>query len=265
MSGARAKSTRAARSGGRAPAPKLRTARAIIVGNEILTGKIQDKNLGVLARTLRRLGVLLTGASTVPDQLGVIAREVRSASRTHDWVFTSGGVGPTHDDVTIDAVARAFAQPVVRSRALEGLIRRAYGDSLREGHLWMARVPKGAKLVASPEIPWPVVMMRNVWVLPGVPEIFEIKMRLVAERIGQHGPYHSVAVLTRLDEGNLKPLIDRVVSDYPDVEVGSYPRWTDPDVRTKLTFDARDLVRCVAARDALVATLPVAAVAGLEG
>ncbi len=241
------------------------TARAVIVGNEILTGKIQDQNLGVLARTLRKHGVLLTGASTIPDDLGVIAREVRAASRSHDWVFTSGGVGPTHDDVTIDAVARAFAQPVVRSRGLEGLIRRAYGDALKEGHLWMARIPKGAKLVSSPEIPWPVVLMRNVWVLPGVPEIFEIKMRLVAARIGQHGPYHSVALLTRMDEGNLKPLIDRVVADFSDVDVGSYPRWTDPEVRTKLTFDGRDLARCVSARDALAASLPGAAIVGVEG
>ncbi|HTJ80579.1 MAG TPA: molybdopterin-binding protein, partial [Polyangiaceae bacterium] len=193
MSGARA----AARAPKRRVAKEREapTARAVIVGNEILTGKISDKNLGVLARTLRGLGVRLTGAATVPDDLGIIAREVKKAAEGHDWVFTSGGVGPTHDDVTIDAVARAFGKPVVVSRELDRLIRVTYGERLRDGHLLMARVPKGAKLVASTEIPWPVVLMKNVWVLPGVPEIFELKMKLVEATVGRHPTFHSLAVL----------------------------------------------------------------------
>lgn len=255
----RTRSTRVHRSGREAP-----TARAIIVGNEILTGKIADQNLSVLARTLRAVGVRLVSAATIPDDLRVIAREVRSAAKTHDWVFTSGGVGPTHDDVTIDAVARAFSQPVVVSRSLARLIRTTYADKLRDGHLLMARVPRGSKLVASQEIPWPVVRMRNVWVLPGVPEIFEMKMRLVEKTLGAHPRFHSIALLTRLDEGNLKPLLDRVVTAYPDVDVGSYPRWTDPLARTKLTFDGHDRDRLEGARDALVAMLPEGALVGLE-
>lgn len=242
-----------------------RTARAVIIGNELLSGKIADKNLAVLARTMRRLGIVLERSVVVPDVLDVIAREVREAAAASTWVFTSGGVGPTHDDLTIAAVAAAFDEDVVVSRDLEAMIRNAYGDRLREGHLFMARIPRGARLIKNLEIPWPATLMRNVFVLPGVPEIFEMKMKLVEDVVGAGAPFVTLAVLSTLDEGNLKPLLDAVVSEFPDVDVGSYPRWTDPKIRTKLTFDARDRAACERARQAFVARLPEGALAGLEG
>ncbi|MFO0549877.1 MAG: molybdopterin-binding protein [Polyangiaceae bacterium] len=242
------------------------TASAVIIGNEILTGKITDLNLPVLARSLRKLGIRLRRAVTIPDELATIASAVRSASRADDWVFTSGGVGPTHDDVTIDAVARAFSRPVVVSPRLEDLIRNAYGDKLREGHLLMARMPKGARLVSSAEIPWPTVLMRNVWVLPGVPEIFALKMKLVEDTIA-HGAaaFVTMSLSTSLDEGNIKPALDAVVEAHPSVDIGSYPQWGHPTVRTKVTFDARSREDCERARGALEAALPPGSVLGVEG
>lgn len=241
-----------------------RTARAVIIGNELLSGKIADKNLPVLARTMRKLGIVLDRAVVVADELDVIAREVREAAAAATWVFTSGGVGPTHDDLTIAGVAAAFDEEVVVSPELESMIRGAYGERLREGHLWMARIPRGARLIQSVEIPWPATLMKNVFVLPGVPEIFEMKMKLVEDVVGRGVPFVTLAVLTTLDEGNLKPLLDAVVKEHPDVDVGSYPRWTDPKVRTKLTFDARDREACERARTAFVASLPDGGLAGLE-
>jgi molybdenum cofactor synthesis domain-containing protein len=238
-----------------------RTAAALIIGNEILTGKIADKNLGVLAKTLRQIGVRLERAVTVLDDVEGIAGDVRALASRYTHVFTSGGVGPTHDDLTIDAVARAFDREVVVSPELEALIRKAYGERLREGHLWMARVPAGARLVSTAEVPWPTVVVENVWVLPGVPEIFALKMRQVAEVVGVGVPFVTLAVYSTLDEGHLKPFLDEVVERFPDVDVGSYPRWTDPVVRTKLTFDGRDPVRCGEARDAFLARLPDGATA----
>lgn len=238
-----------------------RSGAALIIGTEILTGKIVDRNLGVLAKTLRQLGVQLERAVTVLDDIGVIASELRALAARHTWVFTSGGVGPTHDDLTMDAVARAFDRDVVVSEELERLIRRAYGERLREGHLLMARVPRGARLVSTVEVPWPTVVVENVWVLPGVPEIFALKMKQVVEVLGVSSPFVSMVAFTTLDEGNLKPLLDVVVERFPDVEVGSYPRWTDQVVRTKLTFDGRDAARCAEARDAFVASLPEGTVA----
>jgi molybdenum cofactor synthesis domain-containing protein len=234
----------------------VKTAAALIIGNEILSGKIGDANLVVLARTLRRLGVRLVRAVTVLDELDVIVQEVRALAKAHDWVFTSGGVGPTHDDLTIDGVARAFDRDVVVSSRLDEMLRHAYGERLTDGHLRMARVPDGCKLVTSSAVPWPTVLMQNVWVLPGVPEIFEMKMQQLDDELGPGTPFVSLSVLSTLDEGHLKPFLDRVVERFPGVDIGSYPRWSDPIARTKLTFDGRDADDVTRARDAFVESLP---------
>lgn len=234
----------------------MRTAAALIIGNELLSGKIAEGNLVVLARELRSLGVLLSRSVMILDDLDVIAREVRELSAAHDVVFTSGGVGPTHDDLTIEGVARAFGAAVAMAPELESMIRRHYGERVTEGHLLMARIPQGARLVASAAVPWPTVVMRNVWVLPGVPEVFQMKMPHVRAELAGGTPFASLAVYTRLDEGDLKPLLDQVVAAHADVEVGSYPKWHDPEYRTKLTFDGLDEGKVRAARDAFLASLP---------
>jgi molybdenum cofactor synthesis domain-containing protein len=242
----------------------MRTAAALIIGNELLSGKIAEGNLQTLARELRSLGILLRRSVMILDEVEVIAREVRELSAAHDVVFTSGGVGPTHDDLTIAAVARAFAVPVVMAPEMERMIRAYYGARCTEDHLLMARVPEGARLVSTPAVPWPTVVMRNVWVLPGVPEVFRMKLPHVRGELEGSAPFVSVAVLTTLDEGDIKPLLDRVVAAHPEVEIGSYPKWHDPEYRTKLTFDGLDLARVHAARDAFVAGLPAAALVRVE-
>ena len=236
--------------------PPPPTAAVLIIGNEILTGKIADQNLGVLARHMRKLGVRLARAHTVLDDVETIAADVRALARAHTWVFTSGGVGPTHDDVTIEGVARAFDRRVVVSEELDGMLRRAYGDKLTDGHLLLARIPEGARLVRSDSVPWPCVLVENVWVLPGVPEIFALKMSLVERELGQGKSFVSVAVVCALDEGNLQPLLDRIVEAHPGVEIGSYPRWGDTEWRTKITFDGRDRSIVEQTRDAFIAILP---------
>jgi molybdenum cofactor synthesis domain-containing protein len=242
----------------------MRTAAALIIGNELLSGKIAEANLQSLARELRGLGILLRRAVMVLDEVEVIAREVRELSAAHDVVFTSGGVGPTHDDLTIESVARAFDVPVVMAPEMERMIRGYYGARCTAGHLLMARVPEGARLVSTDGVPWPTVVMRNVWVLPGVPEVFRMKLPHVRGELEGSAPFVSVAVFTTLDEGDIKPLLDRVVAAHPEVEIGSYPKWHDPEYRTKLTFDGLDVVRVHAARDAFVAGLPAGALVRVE-
>jgi molybdenum cofactor synthesis domain-containing protein len=237
--------------------PRAKTAAALVIGNELLSGKVEEANVAVLARTLRALGVLLRRVVTILDDKAEISREVRELSKSHDWLFTSGGVGPTHDDVTIEAVADAFGVPVVISPPMEKMLRDHYGDRITEGHLRMALVPQGAQLEATEEVRWPTVRIGNTWVMPGIPEVFRMKLPVVVARIGEGAPpYVSRAVYTRMDEGDLKPLLDDVVARFPDVDVGSYPKWLDPAYKTKLTFDGRDAVRVDAARDALLALLP---------
>lgn len=232
------------------------TAAAIIIGNEILTGKVEEANLVILARALRIVGVRLVRAVTIPDDIDVIAREVVALSSTHDWLFTSGGVGPTHDDVTVEAVARAFGVRVVSAPEMEAMLRAHYTDRITEGHLRMALIPEGATLEATEHIRWPTILIRNTWLMPGIPEVFRMKLPVVVSRLGGGRRFVSTAVYTQMDEGHLKPLLDAIVAAFPDVDVGSYPKWNDPSYKTKLTFDGQDEGRVMTARDAFIASLP---------
>jgi len=233
-----------------------RTAAALVIGNELLSGKVQDANVLALALMLRRLGISLRRVVMVEDVVSVIAAEVSALAAAHDVLFTSGGVGPTHDDVTMDAVAAAFDVPVVVDAEMERMLRAHYGERVNEGHLRMARVPAGAVQRSSAEVRWPVTVVRNVWVLPGIPEIFRMKLPIIEAALGADVPYVSRAVFTNMDEGTLKPLLDAVVAAHPDVDVGSYPTWSDASYRTKLTFDGRDRAKIDEALGAFLRTLP---------
>jgi molybdenum cofactor synthesis domain-containing protein len=238
------------------------TAAILVIGNEILSGKVEEANVVVLARELRALGIVLQRVVMVLDDVDTIAKEVSDLARTHDWLFTSGGVGPTHDDVTIEAVAKAMGVPVISSPEMEAMLRGHYKERCTDGHLRMALVPEGAALEVSSEVRWPTIRLGNTWLLPGIPEVFKMKLPVVVERVRGHAraaaavPFVTHAVYVKMDEGDLKPLLDRVVASYADVSVGSYPKWFDPSYKTKLTFDGQDAVRVRAARDAFVASLP---------
>jgi molybdenum cofactor synthesis domain-containing protein len=235
------------------------TAAALVIGDEILSGKVEESNVAVLARTLRSLGVLLRRVVVVMDDVETIVREVRDLAPTHDWLFTSGGVGPTHDDVTIEAVAKAFGVRVVPSPEMEAMLRDHYRDRCTDGHLRMALIPEGASLEVSDEITWPTIRLRNTWLLPGIPEVFRMKLAVVRNALAaaaEGRAFVSRAVYVKMDEGELKPLLDRIVAEFPDVSVGSYPKWLDPAYKTKLTFDATDGERVRAAQGAFVALLP---------
>jgi molybdopterin-biosynthesis enzyme MoeA-like protein len=180
-----------------------------------------------------------------------LAEEVRRLSSDFDVVFTSGGVGPTHDDVTVEAIARAFGVDVVLDPTLSNLLRRVYAEHLTETHLLMARVPVGAVLCGSPEVEWPIPVMNNVWILPGIPDLF--KLKLLTVRAWLRGPtsFISRALFLRMEEPVLKPLLDAVVARHPQVEIGSYPKWFDPSYRTQITFDAETTDAAQAALDDL--------------
>jgi len=236
--------------------PPVKTAAALIIGNELLSGKVEEANVHVLATALRKLGVELRRVVIVLDDLDVIAREVRELSATHDWLFTSGGVGPTHDDVTVHGVARAFGVEVVQDPTLAAMLREHYQERCTDGHMQMSLIPKGASLESHESVRWPTIRYENTWLMPGVPEIFRMKLAVVVDRLGGGVGFVSRSVFTNMDEGDLKGLLDRVVEKFPDVGIGSYPKWQDPTYKTKLTFDGRDVDRVDQARDAFLALLP---------
>ncbi|HEX7666462.1 MAG TPA: molybdopterin-binding protein [Polyangiaceae bacterium] len=233
-----------------------KTAAALIIGNELLSGKIEEANLPLLARTLRGLGIQLRRVVMVLDDIDTIAKEIRELSSTHDWLFTSGGVGPTHDDVTIEACAKAFDTKVISSPELEGMLRAYYGARLTDGHLRMAIMPETATLESSPEMRWPTIRMNNTFLLPGVPDIFRMKLPIVISRITAGTPYISRAVYTQMEEAILKPILDATVARFPTIEIGSYPKLNDPTYKTKLTFDGRDPALVEEASQAFIAALP---------
>jgi molybdenum cofactor synthesis domain-containing protein len=216
----------------------VRTAAALVIGNELLTGKINDANVGELARSLRALGIRLSRVVMMPDDVGLLAGEIAELSHNFDVVFTSGGVGPTHDDVTVVAVARAFGLEVVEDPQLAGLIRGVYRERTTDAHLLMARVPVGSVLCGAPEVEWPTPVTRNVWMLPGIPDLFRLKLLTVRAWLRGPAPFVTRALFLRQEEPLLKPLLDQVVARHPQVEIGSYPKWFDPTYRTQITFDA---------------------------
>jgi molybdenum cofactor synthesis domain-containing protein len=224
-----------------APQPILvaDSAAALVIGNELLSGKVQEQNLLELARLLRAIGVRLVKASVVLDDTQALVREIRELAASVDVVFTSGGVGPTHDDVTVEAVALAFGVRVVSDPVLEKLLRATYAERLNEAHLRMALVPEGARLVSTEDVKWPTILMRNVFLLPGVPEIFRMKLDAVRKNLRGRQPFFSKAAYVLLEEAELKGALDAVVAAHPDVDVGSYPKWFEPAYRTKITFDSR--------------------------
>jgi molybdopterin-biosynthesis enzyme MoeA-like protein len=202
---------------------------------------------------LRRVVVIL-------DDIDEIAREVKLLSSTHDWLFTSGGVGPTHDDLTMEGVARAFGSRVVRHPELEALLRGYYGERLAERNLRMADVPDGAHFVHGESGPgWPVIAMRNVYILPGVPELFRRKFLSIKERF-REAPFHLRMVFTSSEEGTIAAELDRIVAGYATVAVGSYPTFSAPDYKVKVTIEGKDAASVQAACDELVRALGAAVV-----
>ena len=234
-----------------------RTAAALIIGNEILTGKVNEANVIVMAKELFDLGVELRRIVVCPDEIPVIVRDLRELSQSHDVVITSGGVGPTHDDVTIKAVAAAFNVAVVRSPLYESMLRAHYGDRLTDMHLRMADVPEGARLASSAETSWPTVVMKNIYVFPGVPQIFKHKFPLMRDELRNQSRFFSHSVYVGLDEPALAPLLDALALAHPLVNIGSYLYWgDDSDYRTKLTIDGRDVDAVERCFTAMVAGIP---------
>lgn len=236
-----------------------KTAAIVLIGNEILSGKIADTNAGYLCRELRELGVDVRRVSVIPDEVDTIAAEVTVCAQACDIVFTSGGVGPTHDDVTMEGVARALGVPVVRHPQLVDLLRRYYGDRLTETHLKMAEIPQGAELAGDERLRFPTIVAGNVFILPGVPEIFREKFQAVRERF-RDTPYQLRNVFVSIGEGTLADYLNALLRDFPALLLGSYPELANPEYRVKVTLESRDPAYLESALHALLSHLPAACV-----
>jgi molybdenum cofactor synthesis domain-containing protein len=233
----------------------LRTAGLIIIGNEILSGKCQDQNSFFLAAELRLLGVSLMRISVIPDDLDEISNEARSFSGAYDLVFTTGGVGPTHDDITMEGIARGFGVQLVRHPLLEDKFRQRYGSEANEAVMKMAEVPEGSEVLEFSTNNFPLVIFKNIHIFPGIPRYLQEKFTLVRERFRASG-FYLKRIYLRADESDIAAILNTVVARNSCVTFGSYPILNNPEYRIILTIESKIKDDVETAVEELLAELP---------
>lgn len=202
------------------------TAALVVIGDEILSGRTEDRNIAQVARWLNGQGIRLVEVRVVPDQEQAIVEAVNAVRPSHDYVITTGGIGPTHDDITIDSIASAFGVPVIVHPEARRILEDYYRDrplGLTEARLRMARVPEGAELIPNPTSGAPGVKVENVYILAGVPNIAGAMLAALDGRLEGGKPMVSVTVRAHAAESDVAGLLKQVQDEHPGVSIGSYP------------------------------------------
>ena len=239
------------------------TAGCLIIGNEILSGKIVDTNSPFLARELRALGVDLERILTIPDEVDTIAREVLVLSKAYDFVFTSGGIGPTHDDMTMESIALAFGRDVVLHTGMVERLERAQKKPLNDAMKKMAMLPDGATCLDAGDLWFPIVVVENVHIFPGIPELFQKKFESIRERF-TGVPFQLRRVYVKAYESEIADELHALLGEFPELLLGSYPRIAEQDYRVLLTLESRDGDYLDRATESLRARLPASTIHRIE-
>lgn len=218
---------------------RTRSAAMVVIGNEILSGKVTDTNSPFLATQLRAAGVSLERIIVIPDDIEVIARTVGEYSTAYDLVFTSGGVGPTHDDVTICGVAAALGREVVRHPQLERGLRDFFKGDVDDARLRFADVVEGTELIADDHLKFPTFLVDNIYILPGIPEIFRDKVAAIRSRFATD-PFYLRIVYVSEHETAIAGFLDRTLEAFPELLLGSYPKLDHPEYKVRLTLESKD-------------------------
>ncbi|HER27225.1 MAG TPA: competence/damage-inducible protein A [Rhodospirillales bacterium] len=217
----------------------MKTACLIIIGNEVLSGRTQDANLAYLGDGLNQVGVRLMEARVIPDLTDVIVATVNTCRIEFDYVFTTGGIGPTHDDITSAAIAKAFGLPLVRHPEALALMKKYYENNqleLNEQRLKMTEMAEGATLVGNPVSVAPGYKIDNVYVMAGVPRIMQAMFDGMKHTLVGGKPMISRSILARLGEGSIAKGLGDIQDRHPNVEIGSYPFFRDGKLGTSLVM-----------------------------
>ena len=235
----------------------VKTAAVLIIGNEILSGRTQDVNLNHLAQKLGGRGIRLQEARIIADIEDDIIAALNACRSRYDYVFTTGGIGPTHDDITSACVAKAFGSELVLNAEAKALLESHYADpaDLNAARLRMAHIPAGAELVHNPISKAPGFRMDNVYVLAGVPSVMRAQFDGIADQLARHDPVQSRTVTAFIGEGSIAEELGTIQNRFPTLDIGSYPFMKQGRIGTNLVCRGTDtgaLDRAVAAIEAVV-------------
>ncbi|MDI6624782.1 MAG: molybdopterin-binding protein [Brevundimonas sp.] len=239
------------------------TAAVLIIGDEVLSGRTQDTNLNAIARFLAALGIDLMEARTVGDRKAQIVEALNALRAGHDYVFTTGGLGPTHDDITADAVATAFGVGLPEHPEALAILERRYGVEFNAPRRRMARIPEGGTLIANPVTDAPGFQIGNVFVMAGVPKIMTAMLEDVAPRLRTGAVVHARTVrVTRVGEGDVADILSAAARANREISYGSYPfgHGSVGEIGTNLVVRGRDAEAVEAAVAALLEDLEIAGI-----
>ncbi|MGO4705843.1 competence/damage-inducible protein A [Microvirga sp. 2MCAF38] len=229
------------------------TAALLVIGDEILSGRTKDKNIGYIADYLTAIGIDLCEVRVVADVEGDIAAAVNALRQRYTYLFTTGGIGPTHDDITADSVARAFGVPIDHDPRAVALLKERYQDhELTEARLRMARIPEGADLILNPISKAPGFRIGNVIVMAGVPSIMQAMLDLVAPtlRTGARMVVETIEAGS-LGEGAYGDGLALVAKEHADVSIGSYPSFTSTGFNNQIVVRGKDPAAVARASEAV--------------
>ena len=238
--------------------PKSVTAAMIIICNEVLSGRTQDKNLAFVAQMLGEIGVDMQEARIIPDVLETVVATVNELRARHDYVFTSGGIGPTHDDITADCIAAAFEVKLEKHPlAMQAL--QAHYDAqeadFNEARQRMARIPEGASLIENPVSTAPGFKIDNVYVMAGVPKIMQAMMENILPTLKGGETLSSITVTSSIPEGSIAAEMGALQQQYPDVNIGLYPFYSAQGAGVSVVARGRDMAQLQAVETAIKAHL----------
>ncbi len=219
------------------------TAAILVIGDEILSGRTKDKNIGYIAEYLTKAGIDLREVRVVPDLEAEIVAAVNALRTRYDHVFTTGGIGPTHDDITADSVAKAFGVAIdIDPRAVEMLLQRLKREDLNEARLRMARIPEGADLIENPISRAPGFRLGNVVVMAGVPAIMQAMLDNIVPSLVRGTPVTAETIdAGGLPEGLYAAGLGAIAAAHPDLSIGSYPSYSPAGFTNQIIVRGRDL------------------------
>jgi molybdenum cofactor synthesis domain-containing protein len=232
-----------------------KTAAIVITGNEILSGKVPEQNAQYLARELRLLGVNLKRVAILPDETKTIAEEIAFCKGRFDFIFTSGGIGPTHDDMTVEGIALGLNRALVESETLSKLLTDIYSDAINKALMKMAVVPEGVEFIYGAGLKLPVLLIENVYIFPGVPEYLVKKFTAIRERF-LDTPFYLKKIFLCQDEGEIADSLHKTLAQFPKLLLGSYPILHQKEYQVIVTLESKDADYLESAVKTLLSLLP---------